>query len=65
MKRKHFIQLTTLATTGGLVLPWACDSPKRKPEEVETIRKNWAGNYTYTAEKLHEPATVEEVQQLV
>jgi xylitol oxidase len=28
-------------------------------------RKNWAGNYTYKAEKLYEPTTAEEVQQLV
>ena len=31
----------------------------------EPARKNWAGNYTYTARKLHEPTTVEEVRSLV
>ena len=29
------------------------------------VRKNWAGNYTYKAENLHEPKTVEELQTLV
>ena len=65
MKRKHFIQLTTLATTGGLVLPWSCDSRKQKPEEVTPILQNWAKNYTYKAPNYHEPTNVEELQELV
>jgi xylitol oxidase len=28
-------------------------------------RRNWAGNYTYQAAKIHEPATIEEVSQIV
>lgn len=28
-------------------------------------RSNWSGNYTYTADKLHYPETVEQVQELV
>jgi xylitol oxidase len=27
--------------------------------------KNWAGNYTYRAERLHRPATIEQVQKIV
>src|ERR671917_500681 len=27
--------------------------------------KNWAGNYTYRAEKLHRPSTVEQVQEII
>ena len=27
--------------------------------------KNWAGNYTYRAEKLHRPSTIEQVQEIV
>ena len=27
--------------------------------------KNWAGNYTYRAERLHRPATIEQVQEIV
>ena len=26
---------------------------------------NWAGNYTYLAQRLHEPASIEELQELV
>jgi xylitol oxidase len=28
-------------------------------------RKNWAGNYTYRAEKLHRPSTIEQVQEII
>ena len=27
--------------------------------------KNWAGNYTYRAEKLHLPSTIEQVQETI
>ena len=27
--------------------------------------KNWAGNYAYRAERLHRPATVEQVQEII
>jgi xylitol oxidase len=27
--------------------------------------KNWAGNYTYRAEKLHRPSTIEQAQQII
>jgi xylitol oxidase len=30
-----------------------------------TIRRNWAGNYAYKADNYYEPASVEELQQLV
>ncbi|HXJ95504.1 MAG TPA: FAD-binding protein [Terriglobia bacterium] len=33
--------------------------------QQESKRTNWAGNYTYRAERLDTPRTVEEVQQLV
>ena len=29
------------------------------------VERNWGGNYTYGAEKLHRPSTVEEVQEIV
>ena len=34
-------------------------------QEAKAVRKNWAGNYTYKAQNLHQPNTVEEVQALV
>ncbi len=67
MKRKEFIAKTSLAVTGGLLLPnVSCMQQQKNKSTVEVIeRKNWAGNYTYTARNLFEPNSVEEVQQLV
>ena len=28
-------------------------------------RRNWAGNYTYSAARLHTPETLEQLQELV
>src|SRR5579859_1115118 len=33
--------------------------------ETHAPERNWAGNYTYRAQKLHRPTTIEEVQQIV
>jgi xylitol oxidase len=33
--------------------------------EMHTPERNWAGNYTYRAKKLHQPATIEQVQEVV
>lgn len=33
--------------------------------ETHTPERNWAGNYTYQAQKLHRPTTIEQVQQIV
>ncbi len=67
MKRKEFIAKTSLAVTGSLVLPnISCMQQKENKGHLEIIeRKNWAGNYLYTAENLFEPTSVGEVQELV
>lgn len=67
MKRKEFIKKTSLAVSAGMLLPHlACKETPNPKKAVDIMeRKNWAGNYSYTAENLHEPASVEEVQQLV
>jgi alditol oxidase len=36
-----------------------------KEEKMLENRRNWAGNYTYSAARLHYPETVEQVQELV
>ncbi len=33
--------------------------------EMHTRERNWAGNYTYRAEKLHRPTTIEQVREIV
>ncbi len=67
MKRKEFIKKSTVAIAGGMLAPHISCTPAKKKsvEAVAAERKNWAGNYTFKAENLHEPTTVEEVQKLV
>jgi alditol oxidase len=67
MKRKKFLETTSLAIAGGMLAPiMSCNTDQKNKNEVEMPeRKNWAGNYTYKAEKLYEPTSVEEVQELV
>ncbi len=60
MKRKMFLKSSSVIIAGGLLSPLASCENEREP-----TRKNWAGNYTYKADKLHEPKTVEDVQALV
>jgi alditol oxidase len=60
MKRKTFLQTSSVLAAGSMVLPLAsCNDRPR------AVRKNWAGNYQYKAENLHQPKTVEELQVLV
>ena len=60
MKRKTFLKTSSVIVAGGLLSPMvSCN------EQPKTVRKNWAGNYQYKAENLHQPKTVEEVQALV
>src|SRR3989442_4188300 len=33
--------------------------------EMHAPERNWAGNYTYQAQKLHQPTTIEQVQEIV
>ena len=61
MKRKDFIKTSSLLFAGGVLTPdISCNTNKK-----ESIRKNWAGNYTYKADNYYEPASAEELQQLV
>ncbi len=67
MERKKFIKTTSLALAGGIIIPqMSCSTNKGIiPPAENPIRKNWAGNYSYKAGAVFEPASVEEVQQLV
>jgi len=65
MKRKTFIKNTALGIAGGAMLPLtSCKNGSGEEEITSTQEKrtNWAGNYSYKAEILHEPTNVEEVQ---
>lgn len=60
MKRKEFLKTSAAIFTGGMFLPMlSCE------EASKAVRSNWAGNYFYKAENLYEPATLEEVKDLV
>ncbi|MBC6997313.1 D-arabinono-1,4-lactone oxidase [Cytophaga sp. FL35] len=68
MKRKQFIKTTSAAVVGSILTPMvSCKTEKKPtPKTIETMqRTNWAGNYTYKAEQIHEPKSVTEVQELV
>ncbi|MEX0771238.1 MAG: D-arabinono-1,4-lactone oxidase [Balneolaceae bacterium] len=59
MKRKNFLKISSSLAAGSFLAPYI---PGTLPQDV---RRNWAGNYTYQAENLHVPETVEELQSLV
>jgi xylitol oxidase len=67
MKRKTFLKTSAILATGSLISPlMSCkEQPKPQATAAKASRKNWAGNYQYKAENLHQPTTVEEVQALV
>ena len=60
-----------MVLVGGTLLPYtSCTSKEKQPADqaqnnMQEMRKNWAGNYTYQAENLHEPRSAEEIQELV
>ena len=61
MQRKDFIKTSSLLLAGGVLTPYvACNNNKK-----ESIRQNWAGNYSYKADNYYEPASREELQELV
>src|SRR5919112_2328791 len=46
-----------------------CDSEGRRKSNAmiqdRSPGRNWAGNYTYRAQKLHRPSTIEQLQEIV
>jgi xylitol oxidase len=67
MKRNDFIKKTSLVITAGMLTSYtSCIDPKKGKKTARISgRKNWAGNYSYKAENLHEPNSLEEVRHLV
>jgi alditol oxidase len=51
--------------TSGVFLAGTMLSPLGSGEQPAAKRTNWSGNYTYSTDRLHQPQTVEEVQQVV
>ena len=59
MDKREFLK------TSGAFLAGAMFPQLSQGEEQARPRTNWSGNYTYSTQRLHEPRTVEEVQQVV
>src|SRR6201994_146979 len=59
MDKREFLK------TSGIFLAGTVFSPLGSGEQGAAKRTNWAGNYTFSTGRLHQPKTVEEVQQVV
>jgi alditol oxidase len=59
MDKREFLK------TSGIFLAGTVFSPLGSGGQGSTPRTNWAGNYTYSTDRLHQPKTVGEVQQVV
>jgi xylitol oxidase len=59
MDKREFLK------TSGVFLAGTILSPLGSGEQPSTPRTNWSGNYTYSTSHLHQPQTIEEVQQVV
>jgi len=61
MKKRTFLKISSAMLTGAAIAPIAGCVGEKKEQEL----RNWAGNLTYSTSNVHEPATVEEVQQII
>lgn len=59
MDKREFLKTSGVFLAGTMLSHWASGEEQSKP------RTNWSGNYTYSTNRLHEPKTVSEVQQVV
>ena len=70
MRRRKFIKNSSLLITGSVLSTnMGCNSSDSSTTGntavPKKIRKNWAGNLTYSAPNLHKPSSIEELQQLI
>jgi alditol oxidase len=59
MDKREFLK------TSGVFLAGTMLSPLGSSGQPAAPRTNWSGNYTYSTDRLHQPQTIEEVQQVV
>jgi alditol oxidase len=59
MDKREFLK------TSGVFLAGTMLSPLGSSGQPTAPRTNWSGNYTYSTDRLHQPQTIEEVQQVV
>ncbi|MDF9798100.1 xylitol oxidase [Catalinimonas alkaloidigena] len=69
MEKRTFLKTTSATVIGSLLTPLAAchSSTEQQNQEVlsQEARKNWAGNLTYSTDKLYEVQNVEELQQTI
>jgi xylitol oxidase len=63
MKKRTFLKLSSALVTGTAFVPLLSCVPDKKEQAMAL--KNWAGNLTYSATKIFEPSTSEEVQEAI
>ena len=62
MEKRTFLKISSAMLTGVALAPLAgCGTEKKEGQQL----KNWAGNFTYSTSNVLEPATVEEIQEIV
>ena len=70
MRRRKFIKNSSLLLTGSVLSTHMACNPSESSAGSEKaamgeIRKNWAGNLTYSAPNFHQPGSIEELQELI
>ena len=68
MKRKEFVKTSSLALTGTVFAPLISCLPEPRKEAAKApvvARRNWGRNILYKAKNLAEPASVEELQEMM
>ena len=70
MKKREFLKSVSVIAAGAAFPPlMSCGNNTRETtqtaEAVQVGRTNWAGNYTYSTDKLVAPKTVEELQEFI
>ncbi len=58
MDKREFLKTSGAFLAGTMLSPLA-------PGEQTAGRTNWSGNYTYSTDRLHQPKTIEQVEQVV
>ncbi len=59
MDKRTFLKTSSALLAGGLLVPLRSCRPQ------DTPRTNWAGNLTYSTDRLHVPETVPEAQDII
>jgi len=69
MDKRTFLKTSSLLLSGAMLSPFQGCKPDPNKENLSQSReeplKNWAGNLTYSTDKVHYPRTIEQVQEMV